>query len=181
MRLFNAVFLGIYFCFFENRFANAGCQDKEPSCPQWKDYCTTHKAVNNSCPLTCQLCTPGFSSAAVALSTSSHLATSSSLSASPLSTSMTSVHKLSPLPSTTIVLKSGVLGKVDNNHNKTREDNNHTDESSTSMMSVHMNPGVVGTVDNNPSPTTRSSAQTINISLTTISILTGFLWSYYLR
>lgn len=93
---------------------------------------------------------------------------------------MTSVHKLSPLPSTTIVLKSGV-GNVDSNHNKTREDNNHTDESSTSMMSVHMNPGVVGTVDNNPSPTTRSSAQRVNISLTTISMLTGFLRSYHLR
>ena len=94
---------------------------------------------------------------------------------------MTSVHKLSPLPSITIALKSGVVGKVDNNQNKTREDNNHRDESSTSMMSVHMNSSVVATVDNDPSPTTRSSAQRINISLTTISMLTGFLWSYYLR
>ncbi|XP_074638131.1 uncharacterized protein LOC141896721 [Acropora palmata] len=176
MRLFNAVFLGIYFCFFENRFANAECQDKRPTCSKKEHYCSSYVAVRKACPLTCQLCTLGLGATA-AFSTSSHLPSSSSLSASPLSTSMTSVHKLSRLPSTTIVLKSGVVENVNNNHNKTREDNNHTDESSTSMMSVHMNSSVVG----NPSPTTKSSAQRVNISLRTISMLTGFLWSYYLR
>ncbi|XP_029190987.2 uncharacterized protein LOC114957657 [Acropora millepora] len=167
MRLFNAVFLGIYFCCFENRFANAECQDKGSTCSKHEHQCSLYVAVRKECPLTCQLCTLGLGlglGATAAFSTSSHLPSSSSLSASPLSTSMTSVHKLSPLPSTTIALKSGVVGKVDNNHNKTREDNNHTDESSTSM-----------------SPTTRSSAQRVNSSLATISILTGFLWSYYLR
>lgn len=179
MRLFNAVFLGIYFCFLENRLANAECQDKGSTCSKHEHQCS-YNAVREACPLTCQLCTlgPGLGlGATAAFSTSSHLPSSSSLSASPLSTSMTSVHKLSPLPSTTIALKSGVVGKVDNNHNKTREDNNHTDESSTSMMSVHMNSSGVG----NPIPTTKSSAQRVNISLTTISMLTGFLWSYYLR